>query len=294
MIAASFFLISSRVLLKDDKALIVSDQQSLLVYTPSQKTTMTQILVGLGGRKPGGVACDYNGNILAAYSEVVVKITPNGKLSVVVRGDPTKNQYVGLAIPFASSDPNAPLYVADAQARQVLRITRDGKIHPIARAFSSPCGLSDDAAGNVLVADRGSDEIVAIDKNQDTTVIAKGNGVWNHPTGVCLDPNGNLHIRTTSPSGYYVKTRSGWLTAPREKSNDKFECISLVYLNQYESGILESDPTNTPVLGMRRIDRHGQTFPYGPKFIAPVSACLIPGYGPYIGLPLNLSKELSK
>ncbi|MFA6117653.1 MAG: NHL repeat-containing protein [Sphingomonas sp.] len=116
-------------------------------------------------------------------------------------GAPAKARF---SDPFAVAiDTRGALYVADAS--RIRRIDPDGNVTTLPGSFDTPSGLALDGAGNVIVADTGSNRIRRISPDGAVTTIA-GDGTagyrdgpatharFNGPIGVAADDKGNVYV----------------------------------------------------------------------------------------------------
>jgi sugar lactone lactonase YvrE len=130
------------------------------------------------------------------------------------RAQASFNYPTGIAI-----DASGFLFIADKQNNIVRIISPQGAVNTIAGTgvlgfsnakdsvkFNFPCGVAADAAGNVYVADQDNSLIRAINTQGVVTTFAgqanvsgyldgaAGAALFNGPTGVAADMNGNLYV----------------------------------------------------------------------------------------------------
>jgi DNA-binding beta-propeller fold protein YncE len=120
---------------------------------------------------------------------------------------------LGLAI-----DANGNIYVADAGNHRIRMITPAGIVSTIAGStegitdaagtnarFNNPAGVAVDASGDIYVADDDNERIRKITSGGVVSTLSGGflggltNGIgtdaqFRSPTGIALDPSGNLYI----------------------------------------------------------------------------------------------------
>jgi len=193
--------------------------------------------------EPRGVCADLNQNIIVADTKNhrIRRISPNGDVTTVA-GTGHEGYAEGKGTEAAFSFPDNicvdkknNIIVADTLNHRIRKITPEGDVTTIAgtgkdtfadgeallASFNKPRGICVDDEGNFIVADDGNNRIRKITTNGTVITIAgsakrgaqDGDGIkaeFNHPTGVCIDKNGNiiiadffnLSIRFISPNGY--------------------------------------------------------------------------------------------
>ena len=178
---------------------------------------------------PTGVAVDSNGNIYIADSyNGRVREVSNGTINTVAGGgtspgdggSPTSVQLTPFSLALDSA---GNLYIGDLHSNRVRKFS-GGAITTVAgngqpapaysgdngpatsALLSQPVGVAADLAGNVYIADAGTDRIHKVSGGVITTVV--GNGTFgfsgdngpaasaelNYPIGVAVDAAGNLYI----------------------------------------------------------------------------------------------------
>ena len=191
---------------------------------------------------PSGVAIDAQGNLFIADTghDLVLKVTPDGVLSVIAGGGGTVpsttpttatatalNQPHGLAV-----DGNGNVYIADTGNNVIERVTPAGVLTVIAGGGASsptvrglatstqltaPEGVAVDADGNVYIADTGANLVEVVDL-EVTPTGALGSGKINVLAGGgTMSPQESqastdwathfglgTNIRLSSPSGIAV------------------------------------------------------------------------------------------
>jgi uncharacterized protein (TIGR03437 family) len=163
----------------------------------------------------------------------VRRILPDGRVERVAGPAALGESFSGDGGPAVSAALDRPrgleideagnLYIADANNHRIRRVSPNGIIDTYAgtgvaefrgdggaaarASLSSPTSLLFDSRGNLLVADSGNNRIRMISRTGEVSTIA-GSGAsglstdgipaisaaLNRPTGVCLDPAGNLFI----------------------------------------------------------------------------------------------------
>src|SRR5689334_22721449 len=155
---------------------------------------------------------------------MVMKFGSNGILMVVAgngrygtSGDGGPATSAGISAPAGLAlDPAGNLYISDASAAVIRKVTPDGIISTFVgtpAGFSSPRALAADAAGTIYVADPDLQRVYRISTNGTASVFA-GNGrqgfagdggaalqaSLNRPHGVAVDTRGNVLIADTGNS----------------------------------------------------------------------------------------------
>jgi sugar lactone lactonase YvrE len=182
---------------------------------------------------PAGLALDTAGNlyIADADSSCVRRVSSDGVIVTVAgngtygsSGDGGQATNASLRTPYGVTvDASGNLYIADALANRVRRVTPDGIIATIAgngalgftgdgnqatkARLRLPFAVAVDASGTLYIADTGNNRIRQVISNGVITTIA-GNGIAGYggdgglaknaqvvgPTALAADANGNLYI----------------------------------------------------------------------------------------------------
>ena len=184
---------------------------SIIFNTFLSNAQIVSTFVSSGG-SPWGICMDNNGNLYFAdisYNNIS-KITPNGILSILAGPGTVQNDGyidgIGTAARFQSPreiciDQNGNLYVADSGNHRIRKITSSGVVTTFA---GSTAGFTD---GIGTAAQ------------------------FNQPSGICIDPSGNLYvadmynnkIRKISPAGVvstFAGSTSGFIDG--QGTNAKF------------------------------------------------------------------------
>ena len=183
---------------------------------------------------PRGLAVDAMGNVYVADAgnATIRKITPEGLVSTLagMAGAPHETvDGTGVAARFINPwalavDQSGNLYVSDANARAIRKVTATGVTTTLAKtsgsferadgslidaAFGQPLGLAVDASGNVYVADRELCRIQKISPSGEASPLAGKSGRWGredgpvetasfgNPCGVAVDHAGNVYVADT-------------------------------------------------------------------------------------------------
>ncbi len=174
--------------------------------------------------EPRGIAVHTStGNIYVADYEnnVVRKITSDGIVSTLAGtvNTPGTTDGQGTAARFSlingiAVDNDENIYVADAGAKAIRKITKTGLVSTFAggeksTTFSEPRGVAVDATGNVYVADYGGHAIYKLTPTGVATKLAgtkaksgstdgTAEALFNGPSGITLDSANNLYVADTT------------------------------------------------------------------------------------------------
>ncbi len=191
-------------------------------------------------RAPRGVAVDGAGTIYVADTgnDVIRKITPQGVVTTLAgdfliegaadgRGEDARFRApTGIA-----ADRAGNLYVADTGNHAIRKITPAGTVSTLALmptlasagSVSAPTGIALDGAGNIYVADRGHHVIYKITRKDSVATLA-GSGLagnadgtgrqasFDSPSGIALDPAGNLYVTDSASHTLRKITPAGVVT----------------------------------------------------------------------------------
>ncbi len=175
-------------------------------------------------RSPGDVALDGAGNVMVAdaYNHTIRKITPAGVVTTLAgkaemrvgqpvggfadgKGDAARFRCPrGLAV-----DPAGNIFVADTENALLRKITPAGLVTTVAGSagnagsvngtgtvarFSTPQGVTVDAAGNVYLADTGNQVIRKVTPAGLVSTVTNGLARFPSPRDVAADKTGNLMV----------------------------------------------------------------------------------------------------
>jgi sugar lactone lactonase YvrE len=177
---------------------------------------------------PEGVAVDSSGNVWITSGRIIQKITPAGAVTTIAgnKDKEGRTDGPGTAALFSdlagiALDKAGNIFVADGGVNQTIRkITPSGVVSTF--AGTSPIGSADgqsaaarfykpgrialDALGNILVADGYNHTIRKVTPAGAVTTLAGSPGVngatdgvglaarFNTPTGIAVDPKGNVFV----------------------------------------------------------------------------------------------------
>jgi sugar lactone lactonase YvrE len=155
--------------------------------------------------EPHGLAIDSKGKLFVADGKVsaIFIFDPETHDTQMIKNgkDASFKLIMGLAM-----DDNDRLFVADSEARHVLVFNPQHRVEAsISEGMSDPVGLAIDVENRLLyVADVGLDQILVFDADSFQLLRRMGTGGKNHtqstpgdfakPTGVAVDPDGNLYV----------------------------------------------------------------------------------------------------
>lgn len=168
------------------------------------------------------VGCHSGDSGIALHDLLVETLAGNGNTGNTV-GPGTSaefNQPDGVAI-MAQGESDVA-YITDMGNNDIKEIAPDGTVTLIAGTgtsgftdgqaqtaqFNKPDGLATDSAGNIYVADSGNNAIRKIDAATDAVTTIAGGGPnnpgstdgigaaarFNNPTGIVVDPSGNIYV----------------------------------------------------------------------------------------------------
>jgi sugar lactone lactonase YvrE len=190
--------------------------------------------VGAELNQPNGVAVDAAGDVFIAdqVNNVIREITPAGVISTVAgslfagnTGDGASAVAAQLNAPTGICISGGNIYVADAGNNRIRVFTVGGPINafagtgvagysdgggaPLSAQFTGPVAVKADAVGNVFIADAGNNVIREISSLGIISTVAGNNALGaghtgdngsaiaaqlNNPTGVAVDPAGNIYV----------------------------------------------------------------------------------------------------
>ena len=179
---------------------------------------------------PKGVAVDSSGNVYVVDvgNNLIRKIDTAGTVTTLAgSGSAGSTNGVGTAASFnypygVAVDSSGNVYVADTSNHLIRKIDTVGTVTTLAgsgsagsangvgtvASFYYPYGLAVDASGNVYVADTYNQLIRKIDTSGTVTTLAgsgsdgSANGIgtaasFSNPSGVAVDPIGNVYVADT-------------------------------------------------------------------------------------------------
>jgi len=205
-----------------------------LAVSPGYRNVST--LVQPSGLDPRGLAADAAGYVYVADHDQIIKITPDGVITMLAGGG---GGIGGVDGPGATASFSAPsgvavdaqgyVYVADYNNNKIRKIAPNGMVTTLAgsgtagatdatgtaASFDNPYRLALDAAGNVYVVDQGNYKIRKITPAGVVTTLAgtgsRGNldgtgtaASFYLPGGIAVDASNNVYV---SDGGTNTKIR---------------------------------------------------------------------------------------
>ena len=209
--------------------LFVGSYNSSLIQKISSAGVVSTFATSTGINYPFGMAVDASGNVFVAASSRIYKINPAGVTSVFAgTGSQGSSNGIGTAASFWDArgiavDASGNLFVVDRYNANIRKITPAGVVTTFAgssqsqggadgvgtaASFRWPEGLAMDASGNLIVADTGNHKIRKITPAGVVTTLAgsrtqgsaDGTGAaarFSNPSGVTVDPSGNVFVSDT-------------------------------------------------------------------------------------------------
>ncbi|MBK7057752.1 MAG: hypothetical protein KBF99_07915 [Leptospiraceae bacterium] len=182
-------------------------------------------------RSPLGVAIDTSGNLYIADSNNhrIRKISSGTVSTLAGSGSSGSTDANGTSASFNTPsgiaiDTSGNLYVADTINNKIRKVTSGGIVSSIGGAvFSNPLGVAVDSLGNIYIADTNNNKIKMMTQAGVVTTIG-GTGdsgfldgpalsaLFDRPSGVAVDSNGNVYIADTSNNKIRMITSSGIAT----------------------------------------------------------------------------------
>jgi trimeric autotransporter adhesin len=177
--------------------------------------------------EPSGIAATTNGIYVAdSGNNLIRRIDKNGYVTTVAGGlaggynDAKGTNALFLQPSDLASDKKGNLYVVDTGNNLIRKIDPTGTVSTLAGSqvagyvddlgtnalFSSPSGITIDAQGVLSVSDSGNNAIRRIDTNGNVSTLAGGSfpggrvdgagtiALFADPTGITVDPTGNLYV----------------------------------------------------------------------------------------------------
>jgi sugar lactone lactonase YvrE len=179
-------------------------------------------------RSPSGCVIDVSGNLYVTdkSNQKIRKISPTGVVTTLAGSTFGFADGIGTTAQFKSPngiaiDASGNLYVADSSNHKIRKISPIGIVTTLAGStqgfsngvgsgaqFSFPMGITVDTNGNLFVIDNGNNKIRKITPSGVVTTIAGStndfadgtgsNAMFNSPTGITIDNNGNLYVADQS------------------------------------------------------------------------------------------------
>ena len=111
--------------------------------------------------------------------------------------------------PFGVATKGDDIYVSDGEKGKIIKISADGSSTEFASGFDTPSGIAFDGAGNLIVADSGSNTIKIVDTNGAVATLAGVEGqigrsdgenaaaLFNGPIGVTVGGGARIFVADT-------------------------------------------------------------------------------------------------
>jgi serine/threonine protein kinase/sugar lactone lactonase YvrE len=235
---------------------------------------------------PRGVCIDNHGNIFVAdsYNHKIRVIKPDGTVSTLAGGSTNgfcDGKGADALFSFPSGicvDNDGNIIVADSNNHSIRVIKPDGTVSTLAGGskgfrdgkgadvlFNSPRGVCIDNDGNIFVADSSNRKIRVIKPDGTVSTLAGGSSkgsrdgkgadaLFNCPSGVCLDNDGNIivvdsnnhNIRVIAPDGTVSTLAVGSSKGFRDGdfADALFNCPSVICIDKSSNNILVADTNN--------------------------------------------------
>ena len=195
--------------------------------------------------QPGGLAVTAAGGLVVADTAngTIRSITPSGVVTTLAGSSSNRGgtDGVGSAALFSvpvgiARGPDGAFYVADSTNHTIRKITADGTVSTFAGTagasgasdgsgtaarFNQPTGIAVDASGRLYVADTANNLIRSISSSGVVTTLAGvtavagaqdgsgGGALFNQPSGLAVDANGNVYVADTGNSAIRKIAPSG-------------------------------------------------------------------------------------
>jgi sugar lactone lactonase YvrE len=166
-------------------------------FTTTSAGTLAKLTFATGLTGVRGLAFDHNGNLFVGQPDRIVRITPEGFMSLFASGLHGPN--------FLAVDRANNVYASDRDGN-VLRYTPQGAGSVFVHGLNKPTGLAFDAAGNLFVGDYADNAIFKI-----TPTGAKSTFALNMkgPQALVFDKSGILYVVNGTNGTVDVLTPAG-------------------------------------------------------------------------------------
>jgi prepilin-type processing-associated H-X9-DG protein len=148
-----------------------------------------------------GLALDTAGNIYVpgytSNTTTIFKVTPTGAVSTFITNS-LLNEPVAMIFDTAGNAYVTNYASGTTGAGTVVKVTPTGTVTTLASGFSTPKGLTIDAAGNLYIANEtGSSAVSRVTPTGAVSTFVSGSGL-SAPIGVAFDSSGNLYVLNNS------------------------------------------------------------------------------------------------